>query len=354
MKRNATFMERTPTIYIRVDANQEIATGHVMRTLAIAKQIKKLGGQCKFIVADEYPVSIIKNNGFEAVCLQSKWDDLEEEMNQIEELIERLSIQVLLVDSYFVTKNYLEYLKNKVYVVYIDDLNLLQYPVHLLINYSLYYEQFDYEGISKNQKTQFLLGCDYIPLREEFMNRKRNNKESITDILITTGGTDSYHIAYTLLKQMLQEGALKEVNLHVVLGPFNHDVEYIKELENKYANIKVHQDIQYMSDLMMQCDIGISAGGTTLFELCACGLPTICFAIADNQMLGIKTLSEQGFMSSIGDIREDVNSGVNEIIKKVQYLSQSLEVRENYSQKMQALVDGKGAERIARYLLAKK
>lgn len=40
-----------------------------------------------------------------------------------------------------------------------------------------------------------------------------------------------------------------------------------------------------MSELMQQCDMAVSAAGSTLYELCACGMPTITYVLADNQKL---------------------------------------------------------------------
>ncbi|MBP3889375.1 MAG: UDP-2,4-diacetamido-2,4,6-trideoxy-beta-L-altropyranose hydrolase [Cellulosilyticum sp.] len=343
-----------PIIYIRVDANKEIATGHVMRTLAIAKQIKRLGGICKFIVADEYAKPIILNNGFEVICLNSNWSNLDEEIIQMQQFIEKEQIKIILVDSYFVTKKYLEHLKEKVFVAYIDDLNLFKYPVHLLINYSAYYEMFKYETLNYNQETKFLLGCDYIPLREEFKDLVREKKDYLTNILITTGGTDAYHITYRLAKCLCRKEVLNNrVNLHIVVGRFNQDLNKIKKLAEEYSGIKVYQDISYMSQLMMECDIAVSAGGTTLFELCACGLPTICFAIADNQLMGIKALADKKLMYTVGDIRDDIESGIQKIVHQINDFIEHPTRCYEYSIRMQKLVDGKGAERIAECLLDK-
>ena len=59
----------------------------------------------------------------------------------------------------------------------------------------------------------------------------------------------------------------------------------LKEMEHQYPPIKIHKNITNMSDYMRGCEMAVSAGGTTLFELCACGIPTVCFSFAENQML---------------------------------------------------------------------
>lgn len=347
-------MEGVSDIFIRVDANNKIATGHVMRTVSIAKQVRKLGGNCIFIVADEFAVSIIQQNDFEVICLNSTWNDLNQEIIKMQELIAERQIKVLLVDSYFVTEKYLHSLSERTFVAYIDDLNLFKYPVNAIINYSTYYDSFNYKSLNYDTNVQFLLGTKYVPLREEFSQLTRKKKNTLKDVLITTGGTDSYHITYLLIKQLLNTELFDLINLHVVMGKFNEDSERISKIAGNKENIILYKNIDYMSQLMMKCDVAISAGGTTLFELCACGLPTISFGIADNQLQGISSLSEKGYINTVGDIRMKINVGISEILDKMWYYIGNPEVCYQYSARMQQLVDGKGAERIARYLLEVK
>ena len=72
-----------------------------------------------------------------------------------------------------------------------------------------------------------------------------------------------------------------------------------------------------LSQLMMKCDIAISARGTTLYETCACGLFTICFGIADNQLMGIEAFAEKGLMYTVGDLRKNIEYGVQKIAKQM-------------------------------------
>ena len=47
-------------IWIRADANKEIGTGHVMRCLSIATELKAGGQQVCFLVADEAAVPLLE------------------------------------------------------------------------------------------------------------------------------------------------------------------------------------------------------------------------------------------------------------------------------------------------------
>ena len=61
--------EKQPVIGIRVDVNETVATGHIMRCITIAEQIKKLGGQVLFITADGQAEELLARAGMEHVCL---------------------------------------------------------------------------------------------------------------------------------------------------------------------------------------------------------------------------------------------------------------------------------------------
>ena len=62
-------------IAIRVDANEQIASGHVMRCLSIADALQELGVETLFFTSDYYAEEIIEKRGFPAICLNNDWND---------------------------------------------------------------------------------------------------------------------------------------------------------------------------------------------------------------------------------------------------------------------------------------
>ena len=69
---------------------------------------------------------------------------------------------------------------------------------------------------------------------------------------------------------------------------------------------------------MKKVDVAISAGGTTLYELCACGTPTISYSFADNQLNNVKQFDEDGIIPYAGDVRyEDISLSIRNNIKKM-------------------------------------
>lgn len=101
---------------------------------------------------------------------------------------------------------------------------------------------------------------------------------------------------------------------------------------------------------MQEADIAISAGGTTLYELCALGVPTISYAFVDNQLDNVKQFQADDIIAYAGDVREEnIVDKINMYLKK--YMN-DMELRKKKSLQMQRFIDGKGAERIAEALIA--
>ena len=82
------------TVYIRVDANKVIATGHVMRCISIAIELKEQGSHVIFIVADADSENLIKSKGFDTLCLNSIWNQLDLEIEKMVEVIQKYKIDI--------------------------------------------------------------------------------------------------------------------------------------------------------------------------------------------------------------------------------------------------------------------
>ena len=99
---------------------------------------------------------------------------------------------------------------------------------------------------------------------------------------------------------------------------------------------------------MHESDLVVSAGGTTIYELCAVGVPAIIFSMAHNQKGEAEYLGKMGAIKYIGECTE---KGFEEILKEVVYeLINEKQERIAISKKMHTIADGYGAVRIANVL----
>lgn len=343
-------------IWIRADANKEIGSGHMMRCLSVAAALEKRGEQVLFVVADEEATQLLAQREQVYHVLHSDYRDMESELSGLEELVLQEKPDVILVDSYFATNRYLEQLSAWTKTAYMDDRFRVPYPVDMVINYNIYGDLLPYQEQAHSRNQAFLLGCSYVPLREEFQNialRKEAEqvphhvREQVQNVLITTGGSDKYNLAGQILCAVLAEEKTKALQYHVVSGAFNSHLPELQKLAAEYENVHIHINVTNMSELMQSCDVAISAAGSTMYELCAVGVPTLCFSFVDNQEKMVQTFVDKGMVHFGGDYVRDGEEMFAGLVTKLCELISSKELRQTYKTKARSLVDGKGAERIA-------
>jgi UDP-2,4-diacetamido-2,4,6-trideoxy-beta-L-altropyranose hydrolase len=318
--------------------------------MSIAKKLISYGLEVEFVTADDKADKLICGRGLRRICLNSEWDNMELELSALKQLIVNKKARVILVDSYYATKQYLSELHDFVKVIIFDDLSQLIYPANIVINYNINAVRSFYE-LNSSEATTLLLGCNYVPLREEFVGINRVINNVVKNVLITTGGADIYNVAGRLLNAICANYAYQNIVFHVVVGALNHNFKMLEKEFSNNKNIILYQNVEKMSELMIGCDIAISAGGSTLYELCACGTPTISFSYADNQIPGAKEFDRFRIIKYAGDVRGKEELCFERIILGLNELCHHREHRNALSIKMQEVVDGNGTERITRVVL---
>lgn len=352
-------------IGIRVDANEEIATGHVMRCITIAKQLAASACRVIFYTADEYAGELLGQTGMEYVCLHTRWDKLEEEIPLLREELKKAGCKKLLVDSYQVTERYFDSLRDICRLIYIDDCFEGIYPVDMVINYNAYHVRFPYEEAYAG-KAKLLLGTAYVPLREEFgglsvsegadekceTDEKQNELKNDTNVikervLLSSGGGDQCNALAGILGAAVRDNELRNVIFHTVVGGFNRNVEELERLAEEHSNIRLHHRVEYMAQLMGECTAAVSAAGTMLFELSAMQVPTVFFVSADNQQYDSEFFAKEERMLFAGDIREERERCLEEVCRQLKQLLKDERMRERMKKKLHEVTDGQGAKRIA-------
>lgn len=335
-------------IGFRVDANEKIATGHMMRCIAIATECRRRGQECLFILAEDKETQRLKERGFAYHILNTKWDDMETERDKMKQLLQEKKMDWLIVDSYQATASYLMLLNQLVPVLYIDDMAEENYFVSALLHYSQWPEDRSYQEMYSSQGIKLLAGMQYAPLREEFLQEvKEETREE--SILITTGGTDTYNVTEKVLKSLAENEEFKNYKVHVIVGSLNQNKEDLRQIEEKDARIRLHENVKNMGEFMRKCKYAVSAGGTTLYELCACKIPTVCFSFADNQEGFTTEMGSHCIMIYAGDARRNEKIG-EKIVEGLLSFLNNPEKEKIYRENMGQLVDGMGTQRIADFL----
>ena len=332
-------------IWIRADANREIGTGHVMRCLSIAAQLRREGQQVCFLTADEDALPLLQAKGQEYLVLHSDYRKPEGELERLKELFQGKGPGFFLADSYFVTPAYFRRIREWVPTGYMDDRCVGNFPLDMLINYNIFAESSLYEG---QEGTRLLLGPEYAPLREEFAGTAYQVRECALRVLVTTGGSDRYNLAGRLLEKALAEPETARLEYSVVSGAYNVHLDCLRKMEAGHPNVRIHSNVSRMEELMQKSDIAVTAGGSTMYELSAVGVPMICFSFVDNQEHIVEGFVKKGLVCFGGNYLVQGEEMLDRVVENIAKLASGEELRRDYSMRLRRIADGQGARRIAR------
>ena len=354
------FMKEHRAILIYADGNPDIATGHLMRCLSIADALRSLGADAEFAVSDETSRVLLSSffreeEGYPIHVLHADYRKPEGSLAALTRLLDGghpvrpvpgSRFCCLLIDSYFVTEAFLEALRPLVRTAFLDDLYAFDYPVDLVINYDFAPPESFYTKAGKK-----LLGCRFTPLRAQFAGLSPVFRKEVGDLLISTGGTDAYDVAGRLASSLLASSGSVSWRIHVLTGTMHSCRAKLEALAASHPQLLLHENVKDMAALMGSCDLAVSAAGTTLYELCAAGVPAVSFTLADNQLPCARDMQRFAGVPYAGDAR-NAPELIDTLSSLLFSLAENPGKRGALARSMHASIDGRGAARIARGLLA--
>jgi UDP-2,4-diacetamido-2,4,6-trideoxy-beta-L-altropyranose hydrolase len=283
-------------VALRVDGGKDIGMGHIMRSMALANDLKKdKEVERVFYITKNEPSAVkkLRENDFEVITIDKDLS-YEEEIEEVKEIIKKEKVNKLITDSYEIDQNYLIEMRKVVdKLVTIHDYAPFAFPSHIVINGNAYAKDLDYESLYGD--TKFRLGTDYLLLREEFRNLPEIEvRDRVQNILVTVGGYDLRNLNPKIIEvlnsidfDVIEDQYIDKENLHIyiVIGPsFDKVDQILAEVEKSSLNISLHFNVKKMSKLMVRSDIAISSGGSTLYELALTKTPALVLLQAENQV----------------------------------------------------------------------
>lgn len=333
-------------IAFRADGSEQIGMGHIMRCLALAEQLQKYSAKIYFYTRNNKQViEKVQEKGFQAVIIGNNL--LSQEVKEVNVNIKKNKINALITDSYDINEAYLDEIKKNVLVlVTVDDLNQMAFPSDLVINGNIYAGDLEYR--SKYGNTRFLLGPRYVLMRKEFLDvPKRKIRRKVENILVTVGGSDVLNLTPQILKTL--DIIDKKLGITVVIGPNFSNVPEIRatafQMEQEVILV---EDANNIKDLMLACDMAVTAGGTTLYELAVTGTPAVVVLQAENQILAAEKMNNKGIIIDLGLGNGDLSGTLK---RNIEYLIENYNLRESMSYRGQQLLDGHGCSRCAQEII---
>lgn len=343
-------------VAFRVDASTVIGSGHVMRCLTLADALARRGARCRFIGRAHRGNlhSVISSRGFEICSLPadetcSTWfgADPEEDARQTAVAVGD-AVDWLVVDHYAIDTTWEQRLRPLCRnLMVIDDMADRHHDCDLLLDQNWLGatggSRYDALVPAECEK---LLGPHYALLKPEYAELRATMPErsgTVRRVLVFMGGSDSDNQTAKALRALMHP-VLTGLDVDVVIGPNHPDVDGIRDLVAQRPRTTLHFSLPSLAPLMAEADLMIGAGGSTAWERMCLGLPTIVVSIAANQAPISAALMTDGYIVFAGEMGE-VSSA--DIANRVLNCMSDAAALCRASLRMQALVDGAGAARVA-------
>lgn len=339
-------------ILIRTDANTTISSGHVMRCLSVADALEEIGIEAAFVVSDSTAVDLVDSRGYEALVLESDWRDLDQGIDATKEIVHRCSATALLVDTYAITRGYVDELAKVVPVFYLGSKEGDLGSLYGIINYSTDIDEEAYLKTYGQRGTKLYLGPRYAPLRAAFRDNHRGVSSTVGRVLVTCGNTDAIRCLPAVLNRLIIHPAASGCCFEVVIGSMFENKEELAVAFGNIPAVRLHDNVEDMASLMGDCDLAVSASGTTVYELAAIGIPTITFSLSPEQVASAEKLSELEMVAYCGEAFEDVDAVAGKVAEAFGRLVPDKGARCALAGKAHSVIDGNGALLIANALRA--
>ncbi|SFM81902.1 UDP-2,4-diacetamido-2,4,6-trideoxy-beta-L-altropyranose hydrolase [Marinobacter pelagius] len=355
-------------VVLRADASIEIGTGHVMRCLTLADELKRQGHQCLFICREHegHLGELIVSKGYELYLLPASRSSKEQsseraknphadwlgvswqqDAEQTLEVLSAVEADWLVVDHYALDARWERQVVATVgQILVIDDLADRDHECSLLLDQNLGRVASDYDQRVPAHCVR-LIGPEYVLLRPEFArlrqrSLKRRQQPQLKSILISLGGIDKTNVTGQVLRAIAESSLPSEIKLDIIMGAASPHLEEVRDQAQRLRfSVTVSVNVSDMAERMCEADLSIGAAGSTSWERCCLGLPAIVVVLADNQRLAAQALKEED-VAIIVDSGESVRTVLDRMMTDGSLTTSLASMARAGSE----LVDGMGCNRV--------
>jgi UDP-2,4-diacetamido-2,4,6-trideoxy-beta-L-altropyranose hydrolase len=334
-------------ILFRVDSSKEIGFGHLHRCLNLANHLKK-NASITFISRNfkNSNLALIKKNKFKLIILKKKLRVANQKKDALETINNiNKKYDLLIVDHYALGYKWEKSLSNFTKkLMVIDDYLTKKHFCNIILNYNFAVKKISYKNYFL-KKTKFLLGSKYAIINSKY-NKVKKIKKELNKIFIFLGTDNRYttkNILNILKKKKLFKNKFEIVLTKGVRG-FQSQIDFVKKLKN----CNVYFGLPNLIKVIQKTQIGIVSGGQIVFECLKMGLPLIVFQTAKNQEMSCKFLKKKKMINFMGVFNK---KKTNVFLNTFKELTTNKKLRYNKTKKIKDIIDGKGVERVSRYLI---
>lgn len=343
-------------VLVRTDASVEIGSGHLIRCMTLAEQLRNDGSEVAFVCRD-LPggmFDLLHARGYP--CAKLPWagtgaaaqdDDAKGTIEAAAQLFPE-GFDWLVVDHYELDAVWERTLRPHARkLMAIDDIANRPHDCDLLLDQN--YESTErYKGLA-SESCRLLLGPKFALLRPEYADYRKSMMpriEELRRVLVFFGGTDQYNMTGLSLEALSQR-EFRHLDVDVVVGANYMFREKLDRQVAERPKTIIYGPRPHLADLMAQADLAIGAGGVTNWERMCLGLPSLVITLAENQVPISKILGNEGVLKLVGSADsstvKDIRNALLDELQTHRYLRST--------EMAMKKCDGLGVERVVDALL---
>lgn len=271
-------------ILFRVDSSSSIGAGHLMRTLTLAKELKKVGFNIIY-------ASLNLNGNLNKKVIEAGFELYLLSSNSKSELlltIKSLNIKFLVIDNYQINFEFEKYLKDNsnIKILSFDDTYQKHY-CDILLNHNVGIEKKEYKNLTPHF-CKILVGSKYTLIRDEFRDIKSQKRvKEVKNIVIMMGSLDRFNISYKVAIALERY----QFNIKILTTNLNRNLNELKNLKN----VKLLVNEKNIAKVVNESDLAIIPPSVSSMEIIYMKIPFIAILTAENQYRVFEYLSKKNF-----------------------------------------------------------
>ena len=328
-------------VAVLCDAATTTGLGHFVRCTALAGALAAAGAEIRFLLpGDTVPAA-------DEQVRRAGWAAVPGAEDPASVAAAAGPGAVVVVDSYRVDGGWLDRLGDLVgrdggRLAVVDDTADRAFRADLVLNQNLGAERLRYPGAGRvlAGPRYALLRPDFPRLRERALAALEELPDRPASVLVLFGGTDTTGMASTAARAARRAfpGARVRAVLPAGTTGEDQDVEWLGPVEA-------------IAEEMLAADLVVSAGGTTVWELCCLARAAAVVAVAGNQRPAYELLGARGAILPVGDARVHEAGELAARLRDAVAPPGTLRATAAAAAR---ITDGRGAERVASALLDRR
>lgn len=285
-------------ILLFADASRALGSGHVVRTLVLARELMELGNSV--LVAGTNVTQLGRSmTSFTGVpTKECKWLA---GLAERKELAEEFGPTLVIVDGYDFNEEFFSWLSGCTFSHgVIDDFGqTLSCGPLFILDTNPGSDRVGYHG--RFPEASLLLGKSFSLIRREFLEAASHQETTGASsyVMVSLGGTDVLDLGLEVSLALAKVG----LGVKVSTGHQSLSRQQSKKMFDSHPNVSAVRQSDYEISLA-EASCAVLGAGTSLWESLMLGIPTIGIIVADNQVRGARLEEERNPLLTVLDARD--------------------------------------------------